>query len=193
MGVYSQTQEQATYFHDKENLGNKPQEQHRVLALQVRHKVASASAHSRKELEETAGLTLPQLPPKEGPHPRYTSQAFSRNRKRPLTNSTSSCSCVTLLTNYNSKTNSERKTQVAQNCRKQTCTPSSPKTLPSDLTFQGQWPDSRWGDRASRRRLRARAPGLSCDQPHRTSLPNCSKADHPVGNRNQLWEWIQAH
>lgn len=49
---------------------------------------------------------------------------------------------VALLINYKNKTNSERKTQVAQNCRKHTRSPSSPKALPSDLTFRGQRPDS---------------------------------------------------
>lgn len=98
---------------------------------------APARTHERSSRRLPGSRSL-SCHPKEGPHPRYTSQAFSRNRKRPLTNSTSLCSCVTLLTNYKSKTNSERKTQVAQNCRKQTRTPSSPKTLPSDLTFQGQ-------------------------------------------------------
>lgn len=153
MGVYSQTEEQATYFHVKENLWDKPQELH-----------------------------VPGCP---------------RNRKRPVTNSTSFCSCVTLLTNYKSKANSERKTQGAQNCRKQTRKPSSPKALPSDLTFQGQRPDPSWGDR-----LRVTEPAEDAweshsawsqhvIQLHRTILPSCGQADHQVGNRNQLWEWMQ--
>ena len=147
MGVYSQMEEQATYFHVKENLGDKPQELH-----------------------------VPGCP---------------QNRKRPLTNSTSFCSCVTLLTNYKSKANSERKTQGAQNCRKQTQGPSLRSHFPGATTRP-----------ELRDRLRATEPAEDAweshsawsqhaIQLHRTILPSCGQADHQVGNRNHLWEWMQ--